>query len=478
MIFLSFAYSASKIGQTLNQTKVVGYYQPRASGIQLKDMDVSKLTHLLYAFGNVLKDGSATFSGLGSDSMDWTAWSTSKVVEPADNTCPCGTTCLKGYLNQLWTVKRNNPSLRTVLSFGGWAWSHNFSAVFKDSTARANLIKTTTDFMTKYGFDGIDIDWEFPTNMDRTKSEPTYTADPADFTNIGTFLQETRAYWKAQNLPEDTILSIAMPPQLQEFTTAKSIFKVINQYASFIMVMSYEFQHNDKINRLGAGLFAAPEDTPAEKSLNVDNGIKDYNGVDPLKIVMGIPLYATGFKNFNQNTGNRKAMKCLGDTFQGEQSGTAHSLVAVDYKTIMSTVTGNQFGYGGYQYDPIRGSSSACNGTHFYSFDTVESVALKAKYIQDKKLGGIMMWDLSQDIGEKDDSKKSMFASVKSAFNTPASNDRKFEDICLQKSDYCNLLCSYTPDQANSNQKKANTRSSAFSNSVDIVLLSLSLFLQ
>ena len=458
MIILSLAMAVAKIGQTLNQTKIVGYYEPRSNGVALKDIDVTKITHLLYAFATVYKDGTTTFSAPGT--MDWNAWATTQVVDAGDNNCACGNTCLKGYLNQLWEVKRNNPSLRTVLSIGGWAWSSNFSAVFKDQGARANMIKTATNMMTTYGFDGIDIDWEFPTSA--RADEPTYTFDPNDFANLAVFLQEIRAYWKSQNLPDDMILSVAAPPQLQLLTAGKTILKQLNTYTSFVMVMSYEFQHNEEFNRLGAPLYGAPDDSSDEKSKNIATGISDYAGIDKSKLVMGIPLYATGFTNFNPNTGNRSVMKCLGDTF----NNGGKVLDPVDYKTILTNVTGNSLNYGGYQYDPVRGTSSACNGTHFYSFDTVESVAQKTKYVKDQGLGGVMLWDLSQDFSEKDSASKSIYVAVKTSMNAQPVSDRQFTDICLQNSQYCNLKCDYTPDKATANIKKATAGSPAQMNTV------------
>ena len=465
MMLFSFVLAASKIGLTLNSTKVIGYYQPRENGIQLKDMDVSKITHLLYAFATVFADGTVTFNGPGS--MDWDTWNTMKIVEPADKSCPCGTTCLKGYLNQLWRVKRDNPSLRTVLSIGGWAWSHNFSTVMKDPKARSNFIVGATDMMTKFAFDGFDIDWEFPAATWRQESEPGYSTDKADFANLATFLKETRDYWQSKGLPSDTILSVAMPPHLLQATEGKAVLGLLDRYCSFIMLMEYEFQHNSIATRLGAPLFSSPDDTKDEITKNIANGIKDYtSGINKNKLVMGIPLYATGFTNF-ASEGARKGTRCLGNTLNAKKD---EELAAIDYKTMMSIV--NENGYNGYLYDKVRGTSMACNGTHFYSFDTVESVSQKSQYVLDQGLGGVMIWDLSQDIG-KDDPSKSLLVASQNALKIKPSNDRSFDDICLKDSQYCNLKCDYTPEKATADYLKNNKRSSSNSLVLDVIFLIL-----
>eukprot|EP00834_Sanchytrium_tribonematis_P003911 NODE_170_length_14437_cov_1.447273.p1 type:complete len:562 gc:universal NODE_170_length_14437_cov_1.447273:11366-9681(-) len=469
--FLSAVLSTSKIGQSLNQTKIVGYYQPREGGVQLSDIDFTKLTHLLYAFATVYLDGTVTFNGPGSD-MDWESWATSVDVpsDPAASQCSCGSTCLKGYLNQLWEVKRDNPSLRTVLSIGGWAWSHNFSAVMKSSDTRQKMIQGATNMMTTYGFDGIDIDWEFPAALWRSDSEKTYTSDANDFQNLASFLKETRAYWKSQNLPDDTILSVAMPPHLQQLKSGKAVLGQLNTYCSFVMLMSYEFQHNDQITRLGAPLYSRPDDSSDERTKNIDLGFADYVGIDPKKLIMGVPLYATGFTNFKTGTERSGGMKCLGATLNAKKD---IELIAVDYKTMISMTTSN--GFSGYNYDSKRGTSSACNGTHFYSFDTVESAKQKAQYVISKGYGGIMLWDLSQDIGEKEDSTKSIYGAVKSGLNAQVIGDRNFTDICLQESDYCNLKCDYTPEVAQ--QTKQNFKKNSSASTINAVLVTMILLI-
>jgi chitinase len=56
-----------------------------------------------------------------------------------------------------------NPNLKTLLATGGWnAGSKVYSDMVYDVTLRKKFARTSVDFLRKYGFDGLDLDWEYP----------------------------------------------------------------------------------------------------------------------------------------------------------------------------------------------------------------------------------------------------------------------------------------------------------------------------
>ena len=423
------------------EQKIIGYWQPRENGIQAKDIDASRITHLLYAFANINANGTVSLAGPATDAMNWDAWATTANL--GDN-CSCGSaggSCLAGHFNEVWKLKSKNPSLKTVLSIGGWSWSLQFSAAFSDPTKRQIAIQSATALMVTYGFDGIDIDWEFPATTSRASSDPGYTTNPQDFSFLAQFCQEIRSYWASQSLSTDTVLSVAMPPQLQDSPgVTATVASQLNQYCTFIMIMSYEFQHNDLITRLGAPLYGTQQDSQDERTKNIDGGIKEYInlGVSKDKIIMGIPLYAVGFSGFSTISGGRD-MPCLGNALTNK-----NTIVPVDYKSILSDMDNKQYGYPQYTFSQSRAQSSICNGTDFYSFDTPESVKVKAQYALQNSLGGLMIWDLSQDATDS----MSIMSAIASVYKVQQ-QARTFQDICLKQSNFCNLRCNYTPLSTN-----------------------------
>lgn len=65
-------------------------------------------------------------------------------------------------------LKKRKPSLKTFIAIGGWdAGSKGFSEMARRKPEA--FIKSCTEFMEKYGFDGVDLDWEYPTAKERGK---------------------------------------------------------------------------------------------------------------------------------------------------------------------------------------------------------------------------------------------------------------------------------------------------------------------
>src|SRR5205823_5679300 len=62
----------------------------------------------------------------------------------------------------LQKLKQKHPHLKTLISVGGWTLSGPFSDAALTEKSRSKLAKSCVAFMLRYGFDGVDIDWEYP----------------------------------------------------------------------------------------------------------------------------------------------------------------------------------------------------------------------------------------------------------------------------------------------------------------------------
>jgi chitinase len=67
-------------------------------------------------------------------------------------------------------LKEINPDLKTIISIGGWnAGNAILSPIAASAELRANLIASCFEFFDQYGFNGLDIDWEYPEAKDKVK---------------------------------------------------------------------------------------------------------------------------------------------------------------------------------------------------------------------------------------------------------------------------------------------------------------------
>lgn len=68
-------------------------------------------------------------------------------------------------------LKTYNKNLKTLLAIGGWnEGSTRFSPMVANADRRKELIKNTIKFLRQNHFDGLDLDWEYPSFRDGGKA--------------------------------------------------------------------------------------------------------------------------------------------------------------------------------------------------------------------------------------------------------------------------------------------------------------------
>ncbi|KAG6194205.1 hypothetical protein E4U10_003178 [Claviceps purpurea] len=134
-------------------SRVIGYYQAWGARSTCHktsphDLPLAALTHLNYAFAY-----------LDPTSFKLTTMDASTSISLFDD---------------MSDLKTTNPRLEIFVSIGGWTFSDNdtytqpiFGNIARSSENRQLFADKVASFLTYYGFDGIDLDWEYPGAPDR-----------------------------------------------------------------------------------------------------------------------------------------------------------------------------------------------------------------------------------------------------------------------------------------------------------------------
>ncbi len=333
--------------------KIVGYYAAwsRYSGFSPLKLDAGKLTHINYAFANI---GSDLRIALGYPDID-----SANIKE----------------LNQL---KITNPNLKTLIAVGGWSWSGRFSDVALTEASRSSFADSVVDFIVQYGFDGVDIDWEYPVSggLDTNTRRPE---DKYHFTLLLEILRE-KLDERGKKNGKKYLLSFA--GAAGSWYLKNTEISKISQLVDYANLMTYDihgiWEPNTNFN---APLYHS--DTEQPYGISVASSVQEWlkAGFSKDKLVMGVPFYGFVYKSVSPvNNG-------LFQTYSGGAS-ISYANIAANYL--------KQEGFVRY-YDPLARVPWLFDGSTFITYEDEQSIAEKAGYVKNSSLGGAMIWELSQD---------------------------------------------------------------------------------
>jgi chitinase len=123
-----------------------------------------------------------------------------------------------------------------VLSIGGWTWSTDFSTIAASSAARDKFAQDCVMYVQTYGFDGVDLDWEYPS----LGGLPSNKYSPDDGKNYVLLLKTIREAFNKLPNADKLIISIAAPAGLDKLAALD--ISGMAQYLDILNIMSYDFR--------------------------------------------------------------------------------------------------------------------------------------------------------------------------------------------------------------------------------------------
>jgi chitinase len=261
--------------------------------------------------------------------------------------------------------------------------------------------------MKDWGFDGIDIDWEYP--ADATQAE--------NFVLLLNRVRQELDNYAAQYAPGyHFLLTIASPAGPTHYNTMK--LGDMSNIIDFFNLMAYDYSGSWDTNAGHQANLYPNSQNPSATPFSTDAAVSGYisAGVPASKIVLGMPIYG---RSFESTSG-------IGQPFSGVGSGSWENGVW-DYKALPKAGATEQ-------YDSVSGATYSYDASskELISYDTAEMVQRKVSYLKSKGMGGSMFWEASAD---RTDDKSLISTSYSSLGSLDSSNNL----LSYPNSQYANL---------------------------------------
>ncbi|KAH8427983.1 glycoside hydrolase family 18 protein [Aspergillus melleus] len=265
-------------------------------------------------------------------------------------------------------TKNYNPALKVWVSVGGWTFSDNHTAtqpVFGDIASSAQKRQKFADnvarFLSHYGFDGLDIDWEYPGAPDRGgKAE-----DTDNFVELMTTLRST-----FNKYTRELGLSFTIPASywyLRWFDLPGMM-----KYADWTNMMTYDIHGAwDRDNPIGSIVQGHTNLTEIKQAAELLWRV----GIKPEKVVMGFGFYGRSFQLQDPSCTN-PGCQFHGDATPGPCSKTSGILMYYEIQAINYVV-----------FDKNQ----------WVSFDGAEAFKQKLEWANEIGMGGSLIWASDTD---------------------------------------------------------------------------------
>eukprot|EP00923_Selenidium_pygospionis_P009105 GHVN01015577.1.p1 GENE.GHVN01015577.1~~GHVN01015577.1.p1 ORF type:complete len:551 (+),score=79.71 GHVN01015577.1:99-1751(+) len=300
--------------------------------------------------------------------------------------------------------KAHQSGVKVMASIGGWSMGKHFPATSTDPDKKARMM-ADIDRLMAMGFDGIDIDWEYP-----GVGGFNFAGSEADFANHAQLLEDIRAQVGPGKLV--TACFIAAKNKLEGMQWSR-LTKALD-YLNFMTydlnggwsevaghnapLYGYKSQEFPNYNMDTLKAYLVEQNVPLSKvtfgAAYYGRGVTTQGtaalGTPTLKVerrfaVDGPVVSAADYDNFKLFEGNPNYNYLVKNN---PELAKVHS---------SSGKLGSSDGFTGH-WDSEAMVPYALKENAFLSYDNPASIEKKAKYVVDNGIGGIIAWQIHGDI--------------------------------------------------------------------------------
>ncbi|KAH1496588.1 hypothetical protein LV164_003899 [Aspergillus fumigatus] len=286
--------------------------------------------------------------------------------------------------SRVTALKKRKNGLEVWISIGGWAFNdpgptaNTFSELAASKSKKSTFFESLLSFLDKYGFDGVDLDWEYPVDAERGGSD-------ADYDNCPTFLANLRS--ALDSADKGYGLTITLPSSywyLQHFDVVKMAKSV-----DWFNMMTYDLHGGWDADDPWIGSVVNAHTNLTEIISAMD--LLWRNDILPSQVVMGLGFYGRSF------TLNNTSCVTAGCPFLTVKRviDSAGTLSYSEIEAILKDASRNAT----QTYDeasPVQ--IVTFDGNQWVSYDNWASFQAKLDYANSHCIGGTMVWAVSLDV--------------------------------------------------------------------------------